>query len=75
MAIIFEWDSKKTKKRKYRTVDIHRRLTQIDKEEILLDGILTDELKIERKELKKELKVIELELNNRWIYEKQNKDE
>jgi hypothetical protein len=70
MAIIFEWDSKKTKKRKYRTVDIHRRLTQIDKEEILLDGILTDELKIERKELKKELKVIELELNNRWIYEK-----
>jgi hypothetical protein len=75
MAIIFEWDSKKTKKRKYRTVDIHRRLTQIDKEEILLDGVLTDELKIERKELKKELKVIELELNNRWIYEKQNKDE
>jgi hypothetical protein len=75
MAIIFEWDSKKTKKRKYRTVDIHRRLTQIDKEEILLDDVLTDELKIERKELKKELKVIELELNNRWIYEKQNKDE
>lgn len=69
MAIIFEWDSLGTKKRKCRKVDIHRRLTEIEKEEILLDGELTKDLKLERKELKKELRVIELELDNKWMYE------
>lgn len=69
MAIIFEWDSTETKKRKYRTVAIHRRLTEIEKEEILLDGKLTKDLKLERKELNKELRVLEIELNNKWMYE------
>jgi hypothetical protein len=69
MAIIFEWDSTETKKRKYRTVEIHRRLTEIEKEEILLDGKLTKELKLERKELNKKLRVVNLELDNKWMYE------
>jgi hypothetical protein len=67
MAIIFEWDSLETKKRKYRTVDIHRRLSFIKREELL--DQLTEELKEEREQLKKELKVVEFELKNKHLYD------
>lgn len=60
----------RNKKRKRRTVEIHRRLTEIEKENILLDGELTEDLKSERKTLNKELRIVKLELDNKWMYEK-----
>ena len=67
MALIFEWDSKETVKRKERTVFIYKRLAVIKREE-LLDN-LTNDFKEEREQLRKELKVVEFELENQHLYE------
>jgi len=67
MALIFEWDSKETVKRKERTVFIYKRLAVIKREE-LLDN-LTNDFKEEREQLRKELKIVEFELENQHLYE------
>ena len=67
MAIIFEWDSKETVKRKEKTVDIHRRLQFIERER--LRGKVSKKLLKEETKLKKELAVIEYELKHRHLYE------